>query len=216
MAWNLSVGDDDDGNSASSIAERAKIMADKGITHLNSLQPATKEALAKWDTENAKAIAWLKKNAPAEFDRYQIAYSNAAQAAGISKEEPKRGDKTKASTAASPHSEPSQGGAKSVREDDGAGSVRTPEASGTPTSTITDVKDENAPIEFETFNTAREFLDWSSEWVNDPKRTVAELEAWYAHFRTKIDEYLQHKFAWIKSSMTDTHAQFVKLTAKPE
>ena len=218
MIWNLAVDKDDDGEGASSIPERAKIMADKGIIHLNSMSPPTKELLAKWDTENAKAIAWLKKNSPEQFERYQTAYSNAAQIAGISKEEPKRGGdkKDKASTATSPHSEPSQGGAKSVREDDGAGSVRTPEASGTPTSTITDVKDENAPIEFDTFNTAREFLDWSSKWVTEPERTPAELEAWYAHFRLKIDEYLQHKFAWIKSSMTDTHAQFVKLTAKPE
>lgn len=145
MIWNLAVERDDDGDSASSVAERAKVMADNGITHLNSMSPPTKEALASWDAKNATSIAWLKKNAPEQFERYQTAYSNAAQAAGISKDEPKRGDTNKTSTAATPHSKPSQGGAKLAREDDqGAGSVRTPEASGTPTSKITDVVDDDA------------------------------------------------------------------------
>ena len=215
MIWNLAVDKDDDGEGASSIAERAKVMADNGIMHLNSMNPPTKEALAAWDTKNATSIAWLKKNSPEQFERYQTAYSNAAQAAGISKEEPKRGggDKTKGSTAASPHSEPAKEGAKLAREDDqGAGSVRTSEASGTPTSKITDV------IEFDTFNTAREFLDFSSGWMDDPKRTAAEAEQWYAHFKEKIDGYLKHEFpgkpkSWIRDSMMDTFAQYVKLTS---
>ena len=215
LIFNLSTGDDDDGNSAASIEERAKVMADKGIMHLNSLSPPTKETLAKWDNDNAKSIAWLKKNAPDQFERYQTAYSNAAQAAGISKEEPRRGKNDKVSTAASPHSEPSGSEALRREDDRSGGGDRKPEATATP-APITDVKDENAPIEFDTFNTARELLDWSSKWVTEPERTVPELEAWHAHFKSKIDEYLQHKFAWIKDSMTETFAQFVKLTAKPE
>lgn len=92
MVWNLSVGDDDDGNSAASIAERAKTMADSGITHLNTANLNMVD-LEKYRTKQEKNIKWLQENAPAEFERFQTAYSNAAEAAGIKKEEPTRGDR---------------------------------------------------------------------------------------------------------------------------
>lgn len=211
MVFNLSVGDDDDGNSATSVAERAKTMADKGITHLNSMSPPTKEALAKWDAENAKAIAWLKKNSPEEFARYQIAYSNAAEAAGIPKEEPRRGNQNKPSKATSPHGGPAKGGQPASEDAAGAGSDRSPEAASK-SAPITDV------IEFDTFNTAREFLDFSSGFMADPKRTPAEAQQWHAHYKEKIDLYLKHEFpgkevSWIRDSMTDTFAVYVKLTS---
>lgn len=208
MIWNLAIGNDDDGNDAAGVA---KGWVDIAIQHLNSMNP-DKAELESWRAANEKDIGVLKKKHPEQFERFQIAYSNAAEAAGIKKEEPRRGDKTKASTATSPHSEPSQGGAKLAREDDqGAGSVRTSEASGTP-PTITDV------IEFDTFATAREFLDFSSGFMDDPKRTAAEAQQWYDHFKEKIDGYLKHEFpgkpkSWIRDSMTDTFAQFVKITS---
>lgn len=211
MIWNLAVDKDDDGEGASSNAEKAQVMADSGIQYLNTAN-LDKNGLEAYREKQKKNIDWLKSNAPEQFERFQIAYSNAAEAAGIKKEEPKRGDKDKTSTAATPHSKPSQGGVKLAREDDqGAGSVRTSEASGTPPA-ITDV------IEFDTFNTAREFLDFSSGWMADPKRTKAEAEQWYAHYKDKITEYLKHEFpnkkvSWIKDSMTDTFAEYVKLTS---
>lgn len=209
MVFNLAILKDNDGNDA---GERAKDWTDMAIQQLNTTKHDA-ASLEKWRSENEKGINWLKKNEPDQFERYQIAYSNAAEAAGIKKEEPKRGDTNKTSTAATPHSKPSQGGAKLAREDDqGAGSVRTPEASGTPTPKITDV------IEFDTFATARDFLDWSSGWMDDPKRTAAESQQWYDHFKDKINGYLKHEFpgkpkSWIRDSMTDTFAQFVKLTS---
>ena len=212
MIWNLAVDKDDDGEGASSIAERAKVMADNGIIHLNNMSPPTKEALAKWDADNAKSIAWLKKNSPEQFERYQTAYSNAAQAAGISKDEPKRGDKATTSTAASPHSEPTKGGQAGGEDDQTAKGDSKSEAPSKPAQNITDV------VEFDTFNTAREFLDFSSGWMDDPKRTKAEAEQWYAHYKDKIDAYLKHEFpgkpkSWIKDSMMDTFGQYVKLTS---
>lgn len=209
MIWNLAIGNDDDGNDAAGVA---KGWVDIAVQTLNNMKP-DKTELESWRAANEKDIGVLKKKHPEQFERFQIAYSNAAEAAGIKKEEPKRGDTNKTSTAATPHSKPSQGGAKLAREDDqGAGSVRTPEASGTPTPKITDV------IEFDTFTTAREFLDFSSGWMADPKRTKAEAEQWYAHYKDKITEYLKHEFpnkkvSWIKDSMTDTFAEYVKLTS---
>ena len=209
MVFNLAILKDNDGNDA---GERAKDWTDMAIQQLNTMTP-DKANLEKWRAENEKAINWLKKNEAVQFERYQTAYSNAAQAAGVSKEEPKRGDgkKEKASTAASPHGGPSKEGELRREDDQGAGSVRTPEVPGTP-PTITDV------LEFDTFATAREFLDYSSGFMGDPKRTAAEAQQWYIHYKDKIDLYLKHEFpgkpkSWIKDAMTDTFAEYVRITS---
>lgn len=210
MIWNLAVDNDDDGNSAASIAERAKVFTDSAIEHLNTMK-ADQNDLAKWLQENQKYVNWLKKNAPDEFARYQIAYSNAAEAAGIKKEEPKRGGtKAKpASPGASPHSDPEKGDQPEAKA-----------ATGTAPSgpVVTDVVDENEAIEFDDFKTAKEFLDFSSGWIAEPGRTAAQAKQWHDKFKAKIDEYLQHEFkgttkSWIKESMTDTFALYVKITA---
>lgn len=210
MVWNLSVGDDDDGNSAASIAERAQTMADNGIQKLNTAN-FDRIGLEKWNTENAKSIAWLKKNAPQQFERYQTAYSNAAEAAGIKREEPKR-TKDQSSSAASPHGEPTKSGQPAKTSSTGAGGDSKPEAASTPAS-VTDVTDENDPIDFGTFDSARAFLDFSATWIAESGRTAAQAKQWHDKFKDKINEYLQHKFGWIKESMTDTFAVYVKITS---
>lgn len=206
MIFNLAIAGDNDGNDAADPAERAKIWTDTAITHLNTTKP-DKDALAKYATDNEKAIAWLKKNAPDEFARYQIAYSNAAEAAGIPKAEPKRGGtKAKpASPGASPHSDPEKGDQPEAKA-----------ATGTAPSgpVVTDVIDQNAAIDFGEFPSARAFLDFSSKWMAEPARTPAEAKQWEEKFRDKIKEYSEHKFAWIKESISDTIAVYSTVLAK--
>lgn len=210
MAWNISVGNDDDGNDAASDAERAKIMADKGITHLNSMQPPTKEALAKWDAENAKAIAWLKKNSPEEFARYQTAYSNAAEAAGIKKEEPKRGGNNQSSTTASPHSGTGKDGQPEAPS--GAGGDSKSEAASKP-GPVTDAVDLNdAPLTFETYTRAGDFFIFADAWIGDAKRTEAELVAFGAFYADYINERLDKNFKSksVREAMIDTDGRLKK------
>lgn len=209
MVFNLAILKDNDGNDA---GERAKDWTDMAIQQLNTTKYDA-ASLEKWRSENEKGINWLKKNEPDQFERFQIAYSNAAEAAGIKKEEPRRGDKDKTSTAASPHGGPKKGGQGSSGEDDStAKGDSKSEVQGKPAQQITDV------IEFDTFPSASTFLDFSSAWMADPKRTAAEAQQWYDHYREKIDGYLKHEFpnkpkSWIKESMTDTFAVYVQITS---
>lgn len=210
MVFNLAIGNDDDGNAA---GDRAKNWTDAAIQELNALEK-DKVAFAKWTTDNEKSVNWLKKNAPEEFARYQIAYQNAAERAGIKNEEPKRAPKKneKASAGDPPHSDQQgdgQPGAKAVKE------AAPP---GPPDPKVTDVVDQNAPLEFGEFKTAKEFLDFSSGWIAEPGRTAADAKQWHDQFKDKINQYLQHEFkgttkSWIKESMTDTFAAYVKITA---
>jgi hypothetical protein len=57
-------------------------------------------------------------------------------------------------------------------------------ASGQPA--VTDVVDENAPIEFPEFTRMTEFLDFSAGWMADPARTPAHAKQWEETFRDKI------------------------------
>lgn len=203
MIWNLAVDADDDGNAASSAAERFKVWTDAAIQELNALEK-DKAALDKWYSENEKSLGRLKKNAPEQFERYQIAYKNAAERAGVKAEEPKRDTGKKPKEKDQPPREPQT-----------VGEV----LDGKPP--VTYVVDQNEPIEFDDFKTAKEFLDFSSGWIVEPGRTAAQAKQWHDRFKGKINEYLQHKFpntdkSWIKESMTDTFAVYVKLTANEQ
>lgn len=215
MIFNLAIAGDNDGNDAADPAERAKIWTDGAIQELNALEK-DKGAFDKWTADNEKSVTWLKKNAPEEFERYHIAYKNAAERAGIKDEEPKRGGgkkNEKASAGASPHSDQQgdgQPGVKAVKEP-------APPGQPDPKEKVTDVVDQNAPLEFGEFKTAKEFLDFSSGWISEPGRTAADAKQWHDQFKDKINEYLQHEFkgttkSWIKESMTDTFAVYVKIT----
>ena len=191
MIWNLAVDHDDDGRAAA--GERAKAWADDTIRHLNTAN-LDKDGLAKWTTDNEKAIAWMKKNAPEEFERYQTAYSNAAEAAGIKKEEPKRTSKKS--------SEKEAPAAKSSAK-------------------ITDVVDENAkapdePITFEAYSTARAFFDFSDEWLAAPERTPAQAKLWEEFYREKIKEMMTHEYERVRVAMTDTLDIFHKVVGKEQ
>lgn len=202
MIFNLAIAGDSDGNDAADPAERAKIWTDAAITHLNTAKP-DKDGLAKYTSENEKAITWLKKNAPDQFERYQTAYSNAAEAAGIKKEEPRRGKK-----------EP-----ESKKKDAPATTAPTSTDTVETKPGVTDVVDENAkaePITFETYTTARAFFDFCDEWLADPKRTPAEAKAWEEHYRTKIQEMMTHEFERVREAMSATLDLFHKIVAKEQ
>lgn len=80
-------GEDDDGNAA---GDKFKAWTDAAIQELNEAKP-DKAWLEKYQADNAKSISRLRKAAPEEYARFQTALSNAAEAAGIPREEPKRG-----------------------------------------------------------------------------------------------------------------------------
>lgn len=199
MIWNLAVDHDDDGNTAASAAERFKVWTDTSIQELNALEKDP-VALNKWYAENERSLGKLKKNAPEQFERYQLAYKNAAERAGIKDEEPMRdGGKKQPAKPATPAHDPKTGEIKDPKK-------------------VSDVVDQNERISFGTFHSAREFLDFSSSWIAEPNRTAAEAKQWHDQFKDKINEYLQHKFpktdkSWIKESMTDTFSVYVKIMA---
>lgn len=87
---------------------------------------------------------------------------------------------------------------------------------GQPEPKVTDVVEAPPNLEFGEFKSAREFLDFSSDWMADPARTADEAKQWEETFRTKIAEYGQHKFAWIKDSITDTLAVYAQILAKEQ
>lgn len=207
MIWNLAVDKDDDGDGASSVAERAKVMADSGIQFLNTSK-LDKAGLEAYRAKQEKNIAWLKKNAPEEFERFQTAYSNAAESAGIKKEEPKRGGNNQSSSATSPHSEPKKDGQSEAPS--GAGGDSKPEAASKP---VTDVED-LSETEFEMFDTARKFFDFSDHWLQEPKRTPAEAKKWEEFYREKIKEMANHKFERIREAVADTIGLYSAVLAK--
>ncbi len=215
MIFNLAILKDNDGNDA---GDRARDWTDGAIEHLNTAN-LDKAALEKWRAESEKSIAWLKKNAPDQFERFQTAYSNAAESAGIKKEEPKRGDQQPVGQAAVAKNEAPAKGRRAA-----------------PAKTITDVDDENQkpaaaqpdaseggkpatvpePIEFGEFKTAREFLDFSSGWLDDPARTPAEAKQWEATFRAKIKELAEHKFGWVREGTAACIGAYSGVLAKEQ
>ena len=206
MIFNLSVGDDDDGNAA---GDRAKAWTDSAITHLN-VATLDKDALAKWYSENEKAINWLKKSAPEEYARYQVAYSNAAERAGIAKEEPRRSGTAATSTA--PTTAPPTQSVGDGQPEATAGEGTAP--SGRSEENVTDVHDENAPLEFEVFKTARAFFEFSDGWLQDPKRTPAEAVQWEKFYHDKLAEMAKHEYQRIREATAEVIGFYSAVLAK--
>ena len=228
MIWNLAVDNDDDGNAASSAAERFKVWTDTSIQELNAIEN-DKATLDKWFAENEKSIGRLRKNAPEQFERYQTAYSNAAERCGIKNEEPKRGKKETSSAGASPHSDQPEGKpegkAASKTAPSGQAQTAPPEgdkpADDGKKQAVTDVADLNdqpaedpEPMEFETFTTIRPFLDWSSKWLEEPARTVDEAKAWEEHYRADIKKCSEHTYKWITEGIAGVIASYSGVLSK--
>lgn len=116
--------------------------------------------------------------------------------------EPKRGDFTSPPADSPPSSgngQPASGDAA------GADGDRSPEVASTP-APITDVVDENAPQEttFEHYKKIGDFFAFSDTFLQDPKRTVAEAQAWQAFYREYLAEKGQHKNKDIREAVIDT------------
>ncbi len=176
MIWNLAVDHDDDGNAA---GDRGKAYADAAIEYLNTAK-LDKAALTQYRAEREKDIAWLKKHTPDQFERFQQAYSNAAEAAGIKKEEPRRGTQAASPSPATPQ--------RSQDDGDGGQSANAAEAGGGPTASsgqpadqkpgVTDLEEvppehaqEGQKLVFANFAKVSEFCDFADPFL---ERTNAE------------------------------------------
>lgn len=229
MVFNLAILKDNDGNDA---GDRARDWADEAIQYLNTAE-LDKIGLEKYRTEKEKAIAWLQKNAPDQFERYHIAYSNAAERAGIKKEEPKRGASKQ--TASSQTSQSPKDGADDGQPGSpspGAGGDSPSEAAGKPgvtrrgKNTATDVVDQNAakpqekkpaePMEFDNFKSTRPFLDFSSKWLAEPSRTPKEAIVWEAFYRESMKKAAESKIAWVIDGLADLMVQYNLILSKAE
>lgn len=120
--------------------------------------------------------------------------------------EPQASD-PKYQTSPAADSPPGGGNGQPASEDAaGARDVSQPEVPGKP-APITDVTDQNeAPQEttFENYKKIGDFFTFSDTFLQDPKRTVAEAQAWQEFYREYLAEKGQHKNKDIREAVIDT------------
>lgn len=130
------------------------------------------------------------------------------KAATEKKSRASRSKKTGVSPSATPHTGSGESG---QQEPPAAGGVPTA-SSGQPV--VTDVVDENAPIEFPEFARATEFLDFSSKWMAEANRTPAQARQWEEKFRTQIDTCGKSDIKRIKDGIVDVLAVYGEVLAR--
>jgi phage recombination protein Bet len=121
-------------------------------------------------------------------------------------------NKSGAATSLSPESPTSgsgQAGGAAPPAAGGEGST----SSGQP-APVTDVEDQNAPIEFPEFTRMTEFIDFSSDWLAKPERTPAHAKLWEEKFHEQIEKAAKSDIKRIKDGITDILAVYGEVLAK--
>ena len=149
-----------------------------------------------------------------------------AATVGTPPAEPKRGDFT-GDPPADPKADPKATGKRGAKAKAGKAAPKdTPPGGSAPSdkkAAATDVEDLNekdqpaaddAPITFEMFNTARDFFDFSDDWLQDPKRTPAEAKMWESFYHDKIKEMAEHKFERVRTAIADTIGYYSAVLAR--
>ena len=114
--------------------------------------------------------------------------------------EPRREDFTnQPSPAATPSGAPAKDGQPGTEDAAGAGG----DAPGKP-APVTDVEDLTQVTTFEHYKKIGDFFTFSDTFLQDPKRTVAEAEAWWVFYREYLAEMGQHKNKEIRDAVLDT------------
>ena len=142
-------------------------------------------SLDKYLADNKKSINWLKKNAPDQHERFQTAYSNAAEAAGIKKEEPKRKDFEKPADPAPQETPPASGQGHSPPAPEGSGS--NPVAAPPPAQ---------KPMTLKHFSSTKLFLEAFEYFIEkDDHCNPATCKQWLEFYVKEIGacETSQHK-----------------------